>query len=215
VATGVRRLADFDGRRVPVWDFNDVDVSAARDPQNKLYFSVRLAGGPYRANVWVHGVDARTYMPLPVTPAGTQSVSAAGVPAELDARIQIVWPHGGAAVSQANLANISADLFARGTRVALVPAGSGAGAWSPAVWLVCAHNNDVGARVSAGVPRRDGAGVHWDFNDVDVSAARDPQGKLHFWVEVDGILTHSNFWTHGVDARTYLPNPDVPLGDCP
>ena len=29
VAPGMRRLADFEGRRVPVWDFNDVDVSAA------------------------------------------------------------------------------------------------------------------------------------------------------------------------------------------
>ena len=214
VATGVRRLADFDGRRVPVWDFNDVDVSAARDPKNKLYFSVRLAGALYRANVWVHGVDARTYMPLPVIPTGTQAITAAGAPAALDARIQIVWPHGGAAVEQANLANVSADLFAHRTRVALIPAGSGAGAWAPAVWLVRALNNDAGVRVSAGVLRRDSTGVHWDFNDVDVSAARDPQGKLHFWVEVDGVLTHSNFWTHGVDARTYLPNPDVPLGDC-
>jgi hypothetical protein len=214
VVTGVRRLADFGGRRVPVWDFNDVDVSAARDSKNKLYFSVRLAGGPYHANVWVHGVDARTYLPKPVTPTGTQAIAAAGSPAALDARIQIVWPHGGAAVEQANLANISADLFAHGTRVALVPSGSGAGAWSPAVWLVRAVNNDTGVRVATGVPRRDGAGVHWDFNDVDVSAARDPQSKLHFWVEVDGVLTHSNFWTHGVDARTYLPNPDVPLGDC-
>ena len=214
VATGVRRLADFSGRRVPVWDFNDVDVSAARDPKNKLYFSVHLAGGPYHANVWVHGVDARTYLPSPVTPTGTQAITAAGVPAVLDARIQIVWPHGGAAVEQANLANISADLFAPGTRVALVPSGSGAGAWKPAVWLVRALNNDAGVRVASGAPRRDGAGVHWDFNDVDVSAARDPQSKLHFWCEVDGVLTHSNFWTHGVDARTYLPNPDVPLGDC-
>jgi hypothetical protein len=84
----------------------------------------------------------------------------------------------------------------------------------PAVWLVRALNNDVGVRVARGQPRRDGAGVHWDFNDVDVSAARDPQSKLHFWVEVDGIRTYSNFWTHGVDARTYLPNPDVLLGDC-
>ena len=214
VGTGVRRLADFGGRRVPVWDFNDVDVSAARDPKNKLYFSVRLAGGPYQANVWVHGLDARTYLPMPVTPTGTQAITAAGVPAALDARIQIVWPHGGAAVEKANLANISADLFAHGTHVALAPSGSGADAWTPAVWLVRALNNDTGERVAAGIPRRDGAGIHWDFNDVDVSAARDPQSKLHFWVVVDGILTHSNFWTHGVDARTYLPNPDAPLGDC-
>ena len=214
VMAGSRRLADSDGRRVPVWDFNDVDVSAARDLKNKLYFSVRMAGGPYRANVWVHGVDARTYLPRPVVPSGTQGVTAASVPSELDARIQIVWPHGGAAVEQARLANISADLFAHGAHVALVPAGSGASAWMPAVWLVRVLNNDAGVRVARGHARRDGAVVHWDFNDVDVSAARDPQSKLHFWVEVDGVRTYSNFWTHGVDARTYLPNPDVLLGDC-
>ena len=214
VAPGARRLADFEGRRVPVWDFNDVDVSAARDPKNKLYFSVRLAGGPYRANVWVHGLDARTYLPQPVHPSGTQVVTAGSIPVELDARIQIVWPHGGAAVEQARLANISADLFVRRTRVALAPSGSGGAPWTPAVWLVCALNNDAGVRVARGQARRDGAVVHWDFNDVDVSAARDLQSKLHFWIEVDGIRTYSNFWTHGVDARTYLPNPDVLLGDC-
>ena len=174
VMAGSRRLADSDGRRVPVWDFNDVDVSAARDLKNKLYFSVRMAGGPYRANVWVHGVDARTYLPRPVVPSGTQGVTAASVPSELDARIQIVWPHGGAAVEQARLANISADLFAHGAHVALVPAGSGASAWTPAVWLVRRLNNDAGVRVARGHVRRDGAVVHWDFNDVDVSAARDP-----------------------------------------
>jgi hypothetical protein len=214
VSPGIRRLADFAGRNVPVWDFNDVDVSAARDPKNKLYFSVRLAGGPYRANVWVHGVDARTYLPQPVTPSGTQVVAAGKPPPELDARIQIVWPHGGAAVEQARLANITADLFVRGTRVALIPSRTGDAAWMPAVWLVRALNNDVGVRVARGQVRRDGAVVHWDFNDVDVKAARDPQSKLHLWVEVDGIRTYSNFWTHGVDARTYLPNPDVLLGDC-
>jgi hypothetical protein len=214
VIAGARRLADLNGRRVPVWDFNDVDISAARDPVNKLYFGVRLAGGPYRANVWVHGLDARTYLPRPVTPSGTQVVKATDVPAELDARIQIVWPHGGAPVDQARLANISADLFAHGTRVALAPSGSGTTAWAPAVWLVRALNNEVGVRVARGQARREGAAVHWDFNDVDVSPARHPQSKLHFWIEVDGIRTCSNFWTHGLDARTYLPNPDLLLGDC-
>ena len=160
VASGARRLADFEGRRVPVWDFNDVDVSATRDPKNKLYFSVRLAGGPYRANVWVHGVDARTYLPQPVNPSGTQVVAAGSAPSELDARIQIVWPHGGAAVEQAKLANISADLFARGSRVALVPSGSGAAAWAPTVWLVCALNNDAGVpRGTRSSPARRGCGT--------------------------------------------------------
>jgi hypothetical protein len=215
VAVGARRMAEVSGRHVPMWDFNDVDVSAARDPKNKLYFSVRVTGQSYRANIWVHGVDARTYMPLPLQPDGVLPVSPDAVPSEIDARIQIVWPHGGAPVTEAKLANVSADLFAHGTRKRLGIAAAGA-PWQPAVWLLRAVNNNVGERAAQGVPRDAGDGsVHWDFNDVDVSPARDPSSKLHFWIEVDGVRTCSNFWTHGVDARTYLPNPDVLLGDCP
>ena len=119
VAAGSRRMAEFSGRRVPVWDFNDVDVSAARDPKNKLYFSARVSGVACRANVWVHGVDARTYLPVPLEPDGTLQVLPTAVPPEIDARIQIVWPHGGAPVTEAGLANVTADLFAQGTRTRL------------------------------------------------------------------------------------------------
>jgi hypothetical protein len=213
IATGVRRLAEFGGRRAPVWDFNDVDVSAARDPKNKLYFTLQVAGYPYRANVWVHGVDARTFMPQQIRPESNVQVAADAGPAELDGRLQILWPHGGASVAEANLANLTADLFQHGTRLRLTPKSVG-NAWQPAVWLVRSVNNDVGERVARGVPRLEGGGARWDFNDVDVSPAREPSSKLHFWVEVDGARTYSNFWTHGVDARTYFPNPDVLLGDC-
>ena len=155
-----------------------------------------------------------SYLPQPVNPSGTQVVTAGSAPAEVDTRIKMVWPHDGAPVEQARLANISADLFVRGTGVLLVSSERGAAAWAPAVWLVHALNNNAEVRVVRGQARRDGVVVHWDFNDVDVSAARDPQSKLHFWVEVDRVRTHSNFWTHGVDARMYVPNPDLLLGDC-
>lgn len=211
VAVGAPRLAEFGGRRVPVWDFNDVDVSAARDPRNKLYFTVRVEGFPYRSNVWVHGVDARTFMPDQYLPEREESVSAGSAPAAVDARIQILWPHGSAPVAEARLANLSVDLFARGTRQRLLATAT----WQPAVWLVRAQNNDPGQRVARGAPRWQGATAsRWDFNDIDVSPARDPGSKLHFWVEIDGLPAHTNFWTHGVDARTYLPNPDTLLGDC-
>jgi hypothetical protein len=214
IATGIRRLADFGGRRVPVWDFNDVDVSAARDPQNKLYFTVRVANFPCRSNVWVHGVDARTFMPVQFQPKGALLTAADTTPAEVDARIQIVWPHGNAAVRDAERANVTADLFARGGRARLGPAKIGA-AWRPVVWLVAAVDNGVGKRVARGVlrPEADGS-ARWDFNDVNVSPAREETSKVHFWVEVEGVRTCSNFWTHGADARTYLPHPEVLLGDC-
>lgn len=215
IAAGSRRMAEMEGRRVPVWDFNDVDVSPARDPKNKLYFTLQVEGHPYRSNVWVHGVDARTYMPLPAQAAANQPITAQTAPRQLDARIQILWPHGNAPVAQASLANLSVDLFRHGSLIRLLPAGTGGAAWSPAVWLCAARNNDPGERVAQGGLRVDANGAaHWDFNDIDISAARDPENKLHFWVEVQGCQTYSNFWTHGLDARTYLPNPEVLLGDC-
>lgn len=214
VATGVRRLAEFAGRRVPVWDFNDIDISAARDGMTKLYFSARVAGLTCRSNLWAHGNDARTYMPQPFQTELELPITATDAPAEVDARIQILWPHGGAAISQAELANISVDLFLHGTRLRLGPATFGA-AWEPAVWLVRAVDNAVGERVARGAPRIEpGGAAHWDFNDVDVSPARTPTSKVHFWIEVAGVRTYSNFWTHGLDARTYLPNPEPPLGNC-
>jgi hypothetical protein len=222
IATGVRRVAEVEGRRVPVWDFNDVDVSAARDPHNKLYFTLQVADLPYRSNVWVHGVDARTYMPQQVKPQGEAIGTFSNPPKELDARIQILWPHGNAAVADARLANLTADLFQHGTQVRLSPERAGSeyqppirlATWLPEVWLMRAVDNGVGERVSRGALRREGAAGRWDFNDVDVSPARDPAHKLHFWVEVGGVRTYSNFWTHGLDARTYLPHPETPLGDC-
>ncbi len=213
VTMGAPRLAEFNGRRVPVWDFNDVDVSAARDARNKLYFTVRVEGFPHRSNVWVHGADARTFMPDQYQPESEGIVRAGAWPAAIDARIQILWPHGNAAVSEARLANLSADLFAHGTRQRLLV--QTADAWQPAIWLVRAVNNDPGERVARGAPRwQDATAGRWDFNDIDVSPARDPGSKLHFWVEVDGLSAYANFWTHGVDARTYLPNPDLLIGDC-
>ena len=64
IATGGRRLAEFGGRRVPVWDFNNVDVNTGSNPKNKLYFSVRVAGAsgvPCRANV----CGCTVLMPVP------------------------------------------------------------------------------------------------------------------------------------------------------
>jgi hypothetical protein len=213
-AIGTRRLAEFGGRRVPVWDFNDIDISAARDGATKLYFSARVAGVACRSNLWAHGSDARTYLPQPFQAELELPITAETAPAEVDARIQILWPHGGAAISQAGLANISVDLFLPGTRLRLAPATFGA-AWQPAVWLVRAVDNGVGERVARGAPRIEPSGAaHWDFNDVDVSPARNPASKVHFWIEVEGVRAYSNFWTHGLDARTYLPNPEPPLGNC-
>ncbi len=161
--------------------------SPARDPQNKLYFSLRVEGFPYRSNIWVHGTDARTFMPQPAQAVADQTITAGTAPRQLDARIQILWPHGNAPVAQASLANLSVDLFRRGTLIRLMPGGAGTTQWVPKVWLLAARNNDPGQRVAQGVLRIEANGAaHWDFNDIDVSPARDPETKLHFWVEIEG-----------------------------
>jgi hypothetical protein len=53
----------------------------------------------------------------------------------------------------------------------------------------------------------------WDFNNVDISAARETLNKLYFWVSVDETDTFPNIWAHGADARTVFPQPDT-LNDC-
>ena len=55
----------------------------------------------------------------------------------------------------------------------------------------------------------------WQFNDVDVSPARDPHSRVYFRVDVVGATSYSNIWTHGVDARTNFPKQDVPTGVAP
>ncbi len=208
VAIGKRRTADFGGRLLPVWDFNDIDVSAAQNPLSKLYFQVRVEGGEVFSNVWVHGADARTRLPNPMEPTEVLDTP----PETVDARVQIVWPHDDAPVEEADLANVTVALFAHGT-VASVPVD-----WEPRVFLYRALNNDVGVKVGEGTKRVvKSQGLKypvWDFNDVVVSPARDPKNKIHFWAEVEGVPTFPTFWTHGIDARTYFPEPDVPRGDC-
>ncbi|NLT43615.1 MAG: hypothetical protein GXX93_13145 [Anaerolineae bacterium] len=191
------------------WHFNDVDTRWARNPNNQLYFFLGTEEGlDFRSNVWAHAADARTFRPqqTPVRSAQGQ------VPTEVDAVIQIVWPHGNLPVVEATKVNISANLFAPGTDIS-VPA-----SWEPEVMLYRSLNNGVSEAVTTGVKRlvTEGSLVYpvWDFNDVDVSEARDPQNKYYFRLEVDGVVTHSTVWSHGADARTYFPEVDVPECQC-
>ena len=191
------------------WHFNDVDVSIARNPDYRLSFFLRAPGDySFRTNIWAHAADARTFFPqqMPVTAALGQ------VPNSVDAVIQIVWPHDNKPVAEATLVNISANLFDHGTSIS-VP-----GSWSPPVTLYRSLNNGVGEAVATGKKRlvTDGTLVYpvWDFNDIDVSAARDPINKYYFWIEVEGVETHPTIWAHGADARTYFPTADEPECFC-
>ncbi len=209
VATGVKRLAQAGDLQYPVWDFNDVDVSAARDPKNKYYFWVTVDGQRTNTSVWSHGADARTIFPNQDTPASVLDQA----PSAVDAKIEIVWPHDNLPVARASQVNVGVDLFAHGT-LQSVPA-----SFSAPVRLYRAINNGPLEEIAAGdrvLQTRNGVTFPtWQFNNVDVSAARDPRNRIYFWVEVGGVTSYSNVWTHGIDARTYFPRQDVPTAVAP
>jgi hypothetical protein len=209
-AIGEKRMTTVSGRTFPVWDFNDVDVSLARNPTNKLSFFVTVDGVETRHNIWRHAADARTIFPQQDVPTSTVIRR----PLAVDGRIEIVWPHDNLPPDQATLANITAYLFEAGTKQAIPPALG----WSPEVSLHWSLNTDADlgpASSKPGVPRTvtTESGLRflaWDFNDVDVSAAQNPVNKLYFWVTVDDVTFYSNIWAHGSDARTIFPQQDLP-----
>lgn len=189
------------------WEHNNVDVSPARDPQNKVFFYVSVEGFSWRSNVWAHAADARTYFPKADVPTGVGAVTG-----PVDAKIEIVWPHGGLPVSLATKANITANLFLPDTLTSVPPD------WNPTVRLWRALNNGVAEEVGTGYKRLVTAnGITypvWDFNNVDVSAARNAANKYYFYLTVDGVQAYSNVWAHGVDARSIVPKKDTLDGGC-
>ena len=54
----------------------------------------------------------------------------------------------------------------------------------------------------------------WEFNNVQVARAADPDNKLYLWVMVGGVETYPTIWTHGADARTFFPVKDEPIQGC-
>jgi hypothetical protein len=207
VAVGQRVIRTVDGTTFPVWEFNDVDVSAANDPENKIFFFVAVDDSGTNSNVWVHGADPRTTFPFQDVPAAV-----APWPATVDAKIEIVYPHDAAPVAEAQRANIGVDLFARGTLQSVDTSRN------PFVHLVRSLNADVAtyggtgqriAHVAGGVllPR-------WVFNDINVGAANTPSNLILFRTVVEGVTTFPNLWAHGADVRTVFPVQDVPSQSC-
>ena len=213
-AVGQRVIRTEAGKTFPAWVFNDVPVHAG-----KTYFFLEVEGVNARTNAWAHSADPRTILPYGVAPTGVQTQP----PGALDALIQIVWPHDTNGdfqpVERAPLANIGVDL-------ALHPVNPPSYAWSSVgfevnqpVRLLRALNSGYLEPVKAAdqvlnMTGGDRAWPRWIFNDVDVSAARDPQNKYYFAVQADGVETHTTIWTHGADARTYFPQKDIPTRSC-
>jgi photosystem II stability/assembly factor-like uncharacterized protein len=211
-------LADHrnvDGHPFPFWTMNDLDVTWANEPGHQLIYMARVAPSLAlsHASVWIHAADARTFLPEPPQPAG---LAPAGV-TEMDGRILLVWPHDEAgryaSPEDANLVNISAALFQRDSLLALQPDDL-----PDRVWLIGALDNQIGRRLAVGKPRAvTENGVRYtlyDFNDIDVSLARDPAHHWTFWLEAPGVDLASNVWVHGSDARTNAPLMVEPIVGC-
>jgi hypothetical protein len=218
-----------DGQPFPFWELNDIDVSRATDPKQKLYFMVRVEGVDTATSVWAHGADPRTYFPQQDVPSG---IAADRIEA-VDARIQIVWPHDEAgrprSVAEGTLANIAVTFFKHGTRLS-VPVG-----WQPdGLTLYGAWNQEMGkplARQAVAYARQAGAITYpvWEFDNIPVARAT-VRGSLpadaasgsapgsgstvYLWVMADGVQTYPNIWAHGADSRTYFPAQDEPIQGC-
>jgi hypothetical protein len=215
IAVGQKRIATPSGRRFPVWDFNDIDVSAARDPANKLTFFVTVDGVRTLHNNWVHAADARTLFPRPDVPSSTVT----NRPPDVDAKIEVVWPHDSLPVDKATQANIAGYLFASGTQQAIPPDLN----WSPTVRLHQSLNAETEkpedyAHAPVGVSRviTTEAGMEflaWGFDNIDVSAAQDPLNKIYFWLSTDDVPSFPNVWAHGANTPTIFPQPDI-LNSC-
>ncbi|MCL5961592.1 MAG: endo-1,4-beta-xylanase [Chloroflexi bacterium] len=209
VATGTKDFITRGLLKFPVWQFNDVDVSFARDRLNKLFFRVAVEGANSFGNIWSHGADARTYFPLTDVPAKVLSAP----PSMVDAKIEIVWPQDNLPVEKAARANVGVYLFEHGTLNSL-PLD-----YDRPVRLWQTLNNNVEKPAAVGVrTTKTEKGITfpiWEFNDVDVSAARDGLSKYYLRVSVDGVRTYSNVWSHGKDARTNFPKADEPSGVLP
>ena len=212
---GLAEQRTVDGRPFPFWEYNDLDVSWANDPDHKLIFLARVAPSLAQSHgsAWIHAADARTYLPAPPTPTGLTD----SAPEATDALIRVVWPHdqGGdyTPPEQANLVNISAMLVAQDTLLALAPEHL-----PDRVWLVGALDNQVGRRLAVGEQRTVRAGdftyTAFEFNNIDVSLARELSHHWSFWLDIPDSDYSSNVWVHGIDSRTHAPELLEPIVGC-
>ena len=213
VAVGESRQVNVNGRVFTVWDFNDIDVSAANDLDNKLNFFVTVDGYETHRNIWTHGADARTLAPEQDVPTDVTH----NMPPSVDSKIEIVWPHGNAPITEAQMANISGMLFEQGTLKVL---GSGV-LPRPQVRLFWTENNGINfnARQAPLGEARVLEGSQfdylvWDFNDIDISWANDPDNRIYFWLETDDAPGAPNIWVHGASGLTLAPEQDSPARSC-
>lgn len=119
------------------------------------------------------------------------------LPTAVDAPVEAVWPLNGAAVSDAQQANVSTTLYLPGTTQ---PAPC---RWSPNVQLMASINGGASTVLATGMKRlanQNGLTYPvWDFNGVDVSPAQ-RGGTVNLWISVDGVPTQSAPWVYAADV---------------
>jgi hypothetical protein len=123
-------------------------------------------------------------------------------------RIQALWPHNGVPVDQANRANLVVYAFENGTRQAASANWRAVGR----LWrsIDGAPAEPVGLAMPTERAVDTGKMAIWEFNNVDVGIARDPERRLFFFVTADDAPAQSNVWAHAQDARSYHPSFNQP-----
>jgi hypothetical protein len=154
-------------------------------------------------------------------------VQSAAVPTAVDAKIEIVYPHDAqgnlAPVASAPLVNVQVFLFQTGT---LDPV---ACSFDNPVTLRWARNTVLADGQASQTPDGDEPGLPasatgvkvtrtldgevfpaWEFDNIPVSYPKpgaDPRlSKTFFLVQVAGVDTRTNVWSHGADPRTFFPD---------
>lgn len=225
IARGQKRIVTINGRTFPTWEFNDIDVSAAWDATNRLFFWLKVtdtlpadtftfAEPRIRSNVWTHAIDARTYSPQRLVPEAVSQEQG-----NLAAVIDVVWPHNGTGsettVEKAKYANIDVLLLKAESldESAMAGATSVRSDFDAQIWLEKSLDNGA-MEVLRGrkmIVSRDGLVYpKWVFEDIDVSAANQPGHNYYFRVAVAGNDISTNVWAHGQTGLTNAPARNIP-----
>ncbi len=173
--------------------------SAAPDFADAKAAEGALLVGTANAGIWTQRNNAvgAGLVPAPTAP-----------PRSVAARIEVFWPHAGAPVNEARLANLGVRIFSE--RSLLQPPC----AWSPRVTIWQAVDESPAELLGDAAQRTiDGAPFpYWVYDDIDVSRARDGEHKLYYFVQVEGVEAATGIWAHAADSRTSFPQQDVPSG---
>jgi hypothetical protein len=134
------------------------------------------------------------------------------LPDAIEAPVEVVWGTNGGSILGSPTANVSAALLLPDSGQA-VPC-----RWAPTVTLMASVAGQVPVGVATGTKRmvtENGVTYPvWDFNNVDVAAAKQGQW-MEFWVAVDGVTrVKPGYWVYGQDFPQPQFWPQKPKASC-